>query len=318
MLIERDAAAAPLRPAPREHAGDLGHQPDAPADGPHGLRRGERRHQEPVLLSGGLQIMSGLTLSYNRIFIFFLTASSGPSTCCLQAGLGTRSAPCPEPIHELLPGHRHRTRGRVNFRASAPARGLGRLRLSQIGTVDPALGPDLYRRLLHGGGARRRGQAVGTVSRPWASAAQQDPGAIHALQAWGLPRWRVLVLVILFLQKKAFGPLPIERQPCRRLTRRRSRSGAAAHARAVAASFALVRGHRAGAADELGRAVELGLPSVGFPAHPVRALPASPSGAGHGPALGLYGHPEPGAGRLLRLGGYCIGMYLMLHIGLEG
>jgi urea transport system permease protein len=174
--------------------------------------------KSPSYLSGGLQIMSGLTLSYNRIFIF------GFSFLCLlsiylllyRSALGLRIRAVVQ--NRSMSSCLGVATGRVDaltFAVGAGVAGIAGCALSQLGTVGPGLGQtyivDAFMVVVLGG----VGKLMGTV------VAAFGIGGINkilesmigsALPKWGpiLSKVAVLFLLILFLQKKPSGLFAIK------------------------------------------------------------------------------------------------------------
>jgi urea transport system permease protein len=174
--------------------------------------------KSPSYLSGGLQIMSGLTLSYNRIFIF------GFSFLCLlsiylllyRSALGLRIRAVVQ--NRSMSSCLGVATGRVDaltFAVGAGVAGMAGCALSQLGTVGPGLGQtyivDAFMVVVLGG----VGKLMGTV------VAAFGIGGINkilesmigsALPKWGpiLSKVAVLFLLILVLQKKPSGLFAIK------------------------------------------------------------------------------------------------------------
>jgi urea transport system permease protein len=174
--------------------------------------------KSPSYLSGGLQVMSGLTLSYNRIFIF------GFSFLCLlsiylllyRSALGLRIRAVVQ--NRSMSSCLGVATGRVDamtFAVGAGVAGMAGCALSQLGTVGPGLGQtyivDAFMVVVLGG----VGKLMGTV------VAAFGIGGINkilesmigsALPKWGpiLSKVAVLFLLILFLQKKPSGLFAIK------------------------------------------------------------------------------------------------------------
>jgi urea transport system permease protein len=174
--------------------------------------------KSPSFLSGGLQIMAGLTLSYNRIFIF------GFSFLCLLGiylllyrsafGLRIRAVVQNRSMSSCLGV----ATGRVDaltFAMGAGVAGLAGCALSQLGTVGPGLGQtyivDAFMVVVLGG----VGKLMGTVVAAFGIGGMNK--ILESLIGGILPKWgpilskvAVLVLLILFLQKKPSGLFAIK------------------------------------------------------------------------------------------------------------
>jgi urea transport system permease protein len=174
--------------------------------------------KSPSFLSGGLQVMAGLTLSYNRIFIF------GFSFLCLLGiylllyrsafGLRIRAVVQNRSMSSCLGV----ATGRVDaltFAMGAGVAGLAGCALSQLGTVGPGLGQtyivDAFMVVVLGG----VGKLMGTVVAAFGIGGMNK--ILESLIGGILPKWgpilskvAVLVLLILFLQKKPSGLFAIK------------------------------------------------------------------------------------------------------------
>jgi urea transport system permease protein len=174
--------------------------------------------KSPSYLSGGLQIMAGLTLSYNRIFIF------GFSFVCLLAiylilwrspiGLRIRAVTQNRSMSSCLGV----ATGRIDaltFSMGAGVAGMAGCALSQLGTVGPGLGQtyivDAFLVVVLGG----VGKLLGTVVAAFGIGGVNK--ILEAMIGGALPKWgpilskvAVLVLLILFLQKKPSGLFAIK------------------------------------------------------------------------------------------------------------
>jgi urea transport system permease protein len=169
--------------------------------------------KSPSFLSGGLPIMEGLTLSYNRIFIF------GFSFLCLLGiylilwrspmGLRIRAVTQNRAMSSCLGV----ATGRVDaltFAMGAGVAGMAGCALSQLGTVGPGLGQtyivDTFMVVVLGG----VGKLLGTVVAAFGIGGVNK--ILETLIGGALPKWgpilskvAVLALLILFLQKKPSG-----------------------------------------------------------------------------------------------------------------
>jgi len=169
--------------------------------------------KSPGFLTGGLQVMAGLTLSYNRIFIL------GFSLLCLLAlylilwrsrlGLRIRAVTQNRAMSSCLGV----ATGRIDaltFAMGAGVAGLAGCALSQLGTVGPGLGQtyivDAFLVVVLGG----VGKLLGTVAAAFGIGGVNK--ILEAMIGGALPKWgpilskvAVLVLLILFLQKKPSG-----------------------------------------------------------------------------------------------------------------
>jgi urea transport system permease protein len=174
--------------------------------------------KSPSYLTGGLQIMAGLTLSYNRIFIF------GFSFVCLLAiylilwrspiGLRIRAVTQNRAMSSCLGV----ATGRIDaltFAMGAGVAGMAGCALSQLGTVGPGLGQtyivDSFLVVVLGG----VGKLLGTVMAAFGIGCVNK--ILEAMIGGALPKWgpilskvAVLALLILFLQKKPSGLFAIK------------------------------------------------------------------------------------------------------------
>jgi urea transport system permease protein len=174
--------------------------------------------KSPSYLTGGLQIMAGLTLSYNRIFIF------GFSFVCLLGiylilwrspiGLRIRAVTQNRAMSSCLGV----ATGRIDaltFAMGAGVAGMAGCALSQLGTVGPGLGQtyivDSFLVVVLGG----VGKLLGTVMAAFGIGCVNK--ILEAMIGGALPKWgpilskvAVLALLILFLQKKPSGLFAIK------------------------------------------------------------------------------------------------------------
>jgi urea transport system permease protein len=174
--------------------------------------------KSPSYLTGGLQIMSGLTLSYNRIFIF------GFSFVCLLAiylllyrsalGLRIRAVVQNRAMSSCLGV----ATGRVDamtFAVGAGVAGMAGCALSQLGTVGPGLGQtyivDAFMVVVLGGVGKLMGTVVAAFGIGGVNKILESMIG-SALPKWGpiLSKVAVLILLILFLQKKPSGLFAIK------------------------------------------------------------------------------------------------------------
>jgi urea transport system permease protein len=174
--------------------------------------------KSPSYLSGGLQIMAGLTLSYNRIFIF------GFSFVCLLGiylilwrspiGLRIRAVTQNRAMSSCL-GVATGKIDALTFSMGAGVAGMAGCALSQLGTVGPGLGQtyivDAFLVVVLGG----VGKLLGTVVAAFGIGGVNK--ILESMIGGALPKWgpilskvAVLVLLILFLQKKPSGLFAIK------------------------------------------------------------------------------------------------------------
>jgi urea transport system permease protein len=169
--------------------------------------------KSPSYLKGGLQVMAGLTLSYNRIFIF------GFSFVCLlgiylilwRSSLGLRIRAVTQ--NRSMSSCLGVATGRIDaltFAMGAGMAGMAGCALSQLGTVGPGLGQtyivDTFLVVVLGG----VGKLLGTVVAAFGIGGVNK--ILESIIGGALPKWgpilskvAVLVLLILFLQKKPSG-----------------------------------------------------------------------------------------------------------------
>jgi urea transport system permease protein len=174
--------------------------------------------KSPSFLSGGLQVMAGLTLSYNRIFIFVF------SFVCLLGiylilwrspiGLRIRAVVQNRAMSSCL-GVATQRIDAITFAMGAGVAGMAGCALSQLGTVGPGLGQtyivDAFLVVVLGG----VGKLLGTVTAAFGIGGVNK--ILESLIGGALPKWgpilskvAVLVLLILFLQKKPSGLFAIK------------------------------------------------------------------------------------------------------------
>jgi len=169
--------------------------------------------QTPSYLSGGLQVMTGLTLSYNRIFIFAFSL-----LCLLGVYLVLWRSPIGLRIRAVTQNRSMSSclgvaTGRVDaftFAMGAGVAGLAGCAMSQLGTVGPGMGQtyivDAFMVVVLGG----VGKLLGTVVAAFGIGGVNK--ILETVIGGALPKWgpilskvAVLALLILFLQKKPSG-----------------------------------------------------------------------------------------------------------------
>ena len=115
--------------------------------------------ENPAWLSGGVAAMSNLTLPYNRIAIIAFAALVllGVSLMIARTRLGlfVRGVTQNRKMAACMGVNTARI-DTYAFALGSGIAGLAGCALSQVGNVGPDLGPELHRRLVHGGRARRR------------------------------------------------------------------------------------------------------------------------------------------------------------------
>ena len=114
--------------------------------------------ENPAWLSGGVAVMSNLTLPYNRIaIIVFADAGAGRRGRADRphAARPVRARRDAEPQDGRLHGREHRAHRHLCLRAGLGHRRAGRLRAVAGGQCRARPGAELHRRLVHGGGAGR-------------------------------------------------------------------------------------------------------------------------------------------------------------------
>ena len=120
----------------------------------------------PRWLSGGIPVMAGVQLPYNRLFIIGLAAVVR-GRHVLPALPDRRGAAHPgghaEPRDGRVPRRARALGGRRHVRARRGARRARRVRDHPDRQRGAGARPELHRRLVHGGGDRRRGQAPGSI-----------------------------------------------------------------------------------------------------------------------------------------------------------
>jgi urea transport system permease protein len=174
--------------------------------------------KSPSWLTGGLQVMSGLTLSYNRIFIlgFSLVCLLGIYLLLYRSALGLRIRAVVQ--NRSMSACLGVATGRVDaltFAVGAGVAGMAGCALSQLGTVGPGLGQtyivDAFMVVVLGG----VGKLLGTVVAAFGIGGVNK--ILESLIGGALPKWgpilskvAVLLLLILFLQKKPSGLFAIK------------------------------------------------------------------------------------------------------------
>ena len=134
----------PLRPPARDPAPHLGREPHDPAGAAPLVRRRQRgRDLAPKWLSGGIPVMVGVQLPYNRLFIVGLATVAVAAMYLLlfrtDAGLRIRAVTQNRGMAACL-GVRSRRVDAFTFALGAGLAGLAGCALTQIGNVGPELG----------------------------------------------------------------------------------------------------------------------------------------------------------------------------------
>ncbi|HVR84568.1 MAG TPA: urea ABC transporter permease subunit UrtB [Planctomycetota bacterium] len=174
--------------------------------------------KSPSYLSGGLQIMSGLTLSYNRIFIFVFSflCLLGIYLLLYRSAIGLRIRAVVQ--NRSMSACLGVATGRVDaltFAIGAGVAGMAGCALSQLGTVGPGLGQtyivDAFMVVVLGGVGKLMGTVVAAFGIGGVNKILESMIG-SALPKWGpiLSKVAVLVLLILFLQKKPSGLFAIK------------------------------------------------------------------------------------------------------------
>jgi urea transport system permease protein len=174
--------------------------------------------KSPSYLTGGLQVMAGLTLSYNRIFIlaFSLVCLLGIYLILWRSPLGLRIRAVTQ--NRAMSSCLGVATGRIDaltFAMGAGVAGMAGCALSQLGTVGPGLGQtyivDAFLVVVLGG----VGKLLGTVVAAFGIGGVNK--ILESLIGGALPKWgpilskvAVLVLLILFLQKRPSGLFAIK------------------------------------------------------------------------------------------------------------
>ena len=169
--------------------------------------------KSPSYLTGGLQIMSGLTLSYNRIFIFAFSflCLLGIYLLLYRSTIGLRIRAVVQ--NRSMSACLGVATGRVDaltFALGAGVAGRAGCALSQLGTVGPGLGQtyivDAFMVVVLGGVGKLMGTVVAAFGIGGVNKILESMIG-SALPKWGpiLSKVAVLVLLILFLQKKPSG-----------------------------------------------------------------------------------------------------------------
>jgi urea transport system permease protein len=174
--------------------------------------------KSPSYLTGGLQIMAGLTLSYNRIFIFLFSfvCLLGIYLLLYRSKVGLRIRAVVQ--NRSMSANLGVATGRIDavtFAIGAGVAGMAGCALSQLGTVGPGLGQiyivDAFMVVVLGG----VGKLLGTVVAAFGIGGVNK--ILESMIGSALPKWgpilskvAVLVLLILFLQKKPSGLFAIK------------------------------------------------------------------------------------------------------------
>jgi len=174
--------------------------------------------KSPSYLSGGLQIIAGLTLSYNRIFIFLFSfvCLLGIYLLLYRSKVGLRIRAVVQ--NRSMSANLGVATGRVDavtFAIGAGVAGMAGCALSQLGTVGPGLGQiyivDAFMVVVLGG----VGKLLGTVVAAFGIGGVNK--ILESMIGSALPKWgpilskvAVLALLILFLQKKPSGLFAIK------------------------------------------------------------------------------------------------------------
>jgi urea transport system permease protein len=160
----------------------------------------------PAWLSGGVQIMVGVQLPYNRIFILILTAACVTAMYLLlfrtSMGLKVRAVTQNREMSACL-GVATRRVDAGAFALGAGLAGLAGCAMTQIGNVDPALGQnyivDSFLVVVTGGVGKLAGTALAALGIGGLNKLLEPGlGAIYA-------KILLLFLVILFLQRRPAG-----------------------------------------------------------------------------------------------------------------
>jgi len=174
--------------------------------------------KSPSFLTGGVQVMSGLTLSYNRLFIlgFSLLCLLGVYLVLWRSPIGLRIRAVTQ--NRAMSASLGVATGRVDaftFAMGAGVAGMAGCALSQLGTVGPGMGQtyivDAFMVVVLGG----VGKLLGTVVAAFGIGGVSK--ILETLIGGALPKWgpilskvAVLALLILFLQKKPSGLFAIK------------------------------------------------------------------------------------------------------------
>lgn len=160
----------------------------------------------PDWLSGGVQVMSGLVLPYNRIVITVFAALVLLLVWAIlsrtRLGLFVRAVTQNRAMAECM-GVRTPTIDMLAFGLGAGIAGLGGLALSQIGNVGPGLGQtyivDAFMVVVLGGVGQLAGTAIAAVGLG------ELNKILEPLSGAVLGKFFVLLLIILFIQKRPQG-----------------------------------------------------------------------------------------------------------------
>jgi urea transport system permease protein len=160
----------------------------------------------PRWLSGGVPVMVGLTLPYNRVFIIGLAAASVAAMYWLlfrsAAGLRIRAVTQNRAMSACL-GVRASLVDTTTFALGAGLAGLAGCALTQIGNVGPSLGQnyivDSFMVVVTGGVGKLAGTILAAAGIGGLSKGIEPAlGAVFAKVA-------ILIAVILFLQRRPAG-----------------------------------------------------------------------------------------------------------------
>jgi urea transport system permease protein len=160
----------------------------------------------PSWLSGGVAVMAGLTLPWNRVFIMALAALSVAGMYGLlfrtSAGLRIRAVTQNRPMSACL-GVRAGRVDALTFGLGAGLAGLAGCALTQIGNVGPSLGQnyivDSFMVVVTGGVGKLAGTILAAVGIGGLNKGVEPAlGAVFAKVA-------ILIAVILFLQSRPAG-----------------------------------------------------------------------------------------------------------------
>ena len=162
--------------------------------------------ENPAWLSGGVDVMSNLTLPFNRIAIIAFAVLVLVGVWRLDhahAAGPVRARRDAEPPHGRLHGRQHRAHRHLCLRTRLGHCRPGRLRVVAGRQCRARPRPELHRRFVHGRGAGRRGPARGhRLRRSRPGCAEQ---AARGLSGAVLAKIMVLVLIVVFIQKRPQG-----------------------------------------------------------------------------------------------------------------
>jgi urea transport system permease protein len=174
--------------------------------------------KSPSFLSGGLEVMAGLVLSYNRIFIFTFSL-----LCLLGIYLILWRSPVGLRIRAVTQNRAMSSclgvaTGRVDaftFAMGAGVAGMAGCALSQLGTVGPGLGQtyivDAFMVVVVGGVGRLLGTVIAAFGIGGVNKLLEVLiGGVLPIGGPILSKVAVLSLIILFLQKKPSGLFAIK------------------------------------------------------------------------------------------------------------